>query len=230
MKPTHDVEREQLTIKRHSANIVTGCVLAFGAAVASTATAAADPPPDVPADPAPPPGPSVPLIGAPLGPNGLSVLAQNGAPAAPGSLGVPAGLDVSPGGLLGQNPVPAVPGGPPGTPPNLSIFNNAYALPQNEVPSAPSQGTEVGVAPGDENANISRLDWLKQWHQLYSNGNLKGALLGQLPQEQLGEPLPGTAPPPGTNTPPGLVQNLPDSPPAIPAAPPTVLPAAPPAG
>ena len=42
---------------------------------------------------------------------------------------------------------------------------------------------------------------------------LKGGLLGQMPQEQLGEPLPGTAPPPGTDVPPGLVQFQPDPPP-----------------
>jgi hypothetical protein len=47
-----------------------------------------------------------------------------------------------------------------------------------------------------------------------------------MPQQQLGEPLPGTAPPPGTNVPPGLVQNLPPAP--DPAAPP-LDPATPPA-
>ena len=51
-------------------------------------------------------------------------------------------------------------------------------------------------------------------------GLLKGGLLGQSPQEQLGEPLPGTAPPPGTNIPPGLVQYLPDPPPPPDAPPP----------
>ena len=39
---------------------------------------------------------------------------------------------------------------------------------------------------------------------MYRAGMLKGGLLGQVPQEQLGEPLPGTAPPPGTNLPPGV--------------------------
>jgi hypothetical protein len=43
---------------------------------------------------------------------------------------------------------------------------------------------------------------------------LKGGLLGQMPQEQLGEPLPGTAPPPGTAVSPGLEQYLPDPAPA----------------
>ena len=35
-------------------------------------------------------------------------------------------------------------------------------------------------------------------------------LFGQAPDEQLGEPLPGTAPAPGIYLPPGLGQNLPD--------------------
>ncbi|WP_231965623.1 hypothetical protein [Mycobacterium sp. E802] len=57
---------------------------------------------------------------------------------------------------------------------------------------------------------------------LYRNGNLRGAMLGQVPKEQLGEPLPGTAPPPGTNIPSGLGENLPDpaAPPPAPGAPP----------
>ena len=60
---------------------------------------------------------------------------------------------------------------------------------------------------------------------MYRAGMLKGGLLGQVPQEQLGEALPGTAPPPGTNIPPGLGQFLPD--PAAPSdgvAPPPVPP------
>jgi hypothetical protein len=51
---------------------------------------------------------------------------------------------------------------------------------------------------------------------MYRAGMLKGGLLGQVPQDQLGEPLPGTAPPPGTNVPSGLGEFLPgpgDAPP-----------------
>lgn len=209
--------------------MVVAGILALGAAAASSAAAAAEPAPNTPADPAipapaPPPGPTVPGIGAPLGPNGLSLLEQTGTPTG-GPLGLPEGVSLDPNSLLGQN---ATPGGPPGTPPNLRAFNNGYVLPQNEVPSAPGQGSVVGVAPGQENADISGVDYIKQLHELYKNGNLRGSLLGQLPKEQLGQPLPGTAPPPGTNIPPGLAQYLPAPPPADPAAPP-LDPAAPPA-
>jgi len=161
-------------------------------------------------------------MGAPLGPNGLSVLGQTGTETAPGRLGVPAGIDMSPGALLGQYAAPSAPGGPPPTEaPNLRAFNNGNFFPQNEKPSAPGQGTVVGVEPGQENADISGLNWMRQMHTLYRDGNLRGAMLGQVPKEQLGEPLPGTAPPPGTNVPPGLGENLPDpaAPPPAPGAP-----------
>jgi hypothetical protein len=229
--------------RRVMANVAVAGFLTVGAAVAFSATAVADdgpPPPDpaVPVDlatPPPPAGPVIPVLGAPLGPEGFNILAQNGAPAAPGALGVPAAIDTNPQALLGQNQAPAAPGqGAPGAPINLNAINNAYVLPQNEKPSAPGKGAEVGVDPGQENADLGRYSYLQQWHDLYKNGNLKGALLGRVPEDQLGQPLPGTAPPPGTNIPPGLVQDLPDpatadpaAPPAAPGAPVPVLPPAP---
>ncbi|WP_264071776.1 hypothetical protein [Mycolicibacterium komossense] len=226
-----------MALRTAVANLAVFGAVAVGAAVASMATAAADPPPPDPAllpvdpaapapapEPPPPPGPSIPVLGAPLGPAGFNILAQNGSEPRPGALGVPQTVDTSPQALLGQNQIPSAPGqGVPGAPINLDPINNAYVMPQNEKPAAPGQGTQVGVAPGEENDHLGRIDYLKQWHDLYKNGNLKGALLGQAPQEQLGQPLPGTAPPPGTNIPPGLEQYLPD--PAAPPAP--VDPAAP---
>nr|WP_209915833.1 hypothetical protein [Mycolicibacterium lutetiense] len=219
-------------VKNAVATLAAAGLFVVGAAVACSATAAADPaPPEVPGPPAvaapapeppPPAGPPVPLMGAPLGPNGLSVLGQTGTETAPGRLGVPAGIDMSPGALLGQYVAPSAPGGPPPTEaPNLRAFNNGNFFPQNEKPSAPGQGTVVGVEPGQENADISGLNWMRQMHTLYRDGNLRGAMLGQVPKEQLGEPLPGTAPPPGTNVPPGLGENLPDpaAPPPAPGAP-----------
>jgi hypothetical protein len=228
-----------VAVRTAVANIAVLGALAVGAAVASLATAAADPPPPdpvlLPVDPAapappPPPGPSIPVLGANLGPAGFNILAQNGSDPAPGSLGVPQTLDTNPQSLLGQNVVPSAPGqGVPGAPVNLDPLNNAYVMPQNEKPAAPGQGAQVGVAPGEENDHLGRVDYLKQWHDLYKNGNLKGALLGQAPQEQLGEPLPGTAPPPGTNIPPGLEQYLPDpNAPAVPDPNAPILPIVPP--
>jgi hypothetical protein len=205
----------------------------FGAAVAFSATVAAEPPPPEPAPvplpgepapPPPPPGPTIPALGAPLGPAGFGVLAQNGEPANPAALGAPpvTGLDRDT--VLGQNALPSPPGSGPGVVPNLNVFNNAYGVQQNMKPSAPGQGEQFDVAPGEENADVSRREWLGRYIDMYRAGMLKGGLLGQMPQEQLGEPLPGTAPPPGTNVPPGLVQFQPD-----PAAPPDGAPPPPPA-
>jgi hypothetical protein len=216
MMDQHRLVRARKTV----ANVAALGTLAFGAAVAFAATAAADPPPDpLPAEPGPPPppGPTVPLMG-PLGPNGFNLLAQAGQDPVDGGLGAPAvnGLDRN--SVLGQNLVPSAPSANPGIVPNLNPFNNAYGVQQNVKPAAPGQGQEFGVAPGDENADVSRRQYLGRYIDMQRAGMLKGGLLGQVPQEQLGQPLPGTAPPPGTNLPPGPVQFLPD--PVDPNAPP----------
>ncbi|WP_369974086.1 hypothetical protein [Mycobacterium sp. 3519A] len=211
------------------ANIATAGFITVGA-VAFAATAAADPPPDpapAPGDPAPPPPPgqTVPMMGgAPLGPEGLGVLTQTGQNANSDALGAPpvTGMDAST--VLGQNPIPAPPGGSPGAVPNLNVFNNAYGVQQCLKPSAPGKCEEFGVDPGQENADVTRRQWLGRYIDMYRAGMLKGGLLGQVPQEQLGEPLPGTAPPPGTNIPPGLDQFQPDPPPPPDAPPPPVPP------
>ncbi len=215
-----------------AANIAALGFITAGAAVALAATAAADPPPPdpaaAPADPAAPPPPAaggfIPGIGAPLGPEGIDVLAQRGQDGNPGQLGAPAvsGLDLS--SVLGQNAIPSPPGADPGAIPNLNAFNNAYGPQQCLKPSAPGKCEEFGVAPGDENADVSRRQWLGRFFDMQRAGLLKGGMIGQMPQEQLGEPLPGTAPPPGTRIPPGLDQFQPD-----PAAPPDGAPPAPPA-
>ena len=190
--------------------------IAVAAAFVSSAVASAQPP----APPPPPPPPSVPIVGAPLGPNGLSVLGQTGAATQPGRLGAPQvpGLDVST--LLGQQAVPSAPGAAPGAPPKLNLFNNGYGIAQNVEPAAPGQGQQFDVAPGQENADVSRREWLGRYIDMYRAGMLKGGMLGQMPQQDLGKPLPGTAPPPGTNLPPGLVQFQPPPPTAEVAPPP----------
>jgi hypothetical protein len=214
-----------------AANIAAAGFIAVGAAVALAATAAADPPPPpdpalpLPGAPEPPPdpGPPVPVLGAPLGPNGLGVLAQNGQEQNPAALGAPPVVGMDQTTVLGQNAIPSAPGAGPGVVPNLNPFNNAYGPQQCMVPSAPGKCEQFDVAPGDENSDVTRREWLGRYIDMYRAGMLKGGLLGQVPQEQLGEPLPGTAPPPGTNIPPGLVQFQPDPPPP-PGAPPLVPP------
>ncbi|AEV74531.1 hypothetical protein MycrhN_4023 [Mycolicibacterium rhodesiae NBB3] len=95
-----------------------------------------------------------------------------------------------------------------------------FLRPQNIEPAAPGQGQQFDVAPGQENADVSRREWLGRYVDMYRAGMLKGGLIGQMPQEDLGKPLRGTAPPPGTNIPPGLVQFQPQPPPAAATPPP----------
>jgi hypothetical protein len=197
------------------ANVAALGTLAFGAAGAPPDPLPADP--VDPAPPPPPPGPTVPMVGQ-LGPNGLSPLAQNGQDAVAGGLGAPAVIGLDQSSVLGQNPTPSMPNSGPVVVPNLNPFNNAYGVQQNVKPAAPGQGEQFDVAPGQENSDVSRREYFGRFIDMQRAGMLKGGLLGQMPQEQLGEPLPGTAPPPGTNVPPGLVQFLPD--PLDPNAPP----------
>jgi hypothetical protein len=179
---------------------------AVSAALLGSPSAAADP---APVDPPPPP--------AVVPPNATvgSVLAQSGAPPA-GPLGLPDLSAYAPGLLLAQNPAPS----PPGTPnvaaaPDLHAFNNQYLLPQNVAPAAPGQGEpDIGIGPTADQPGTGRLAFLRRLHAMYSDGALDGALLGQMPYEQLGEPLPGTAPGPDVNVPAGLGFGLADSAPA----------------
>ncbi|AQA02291.1 hypothetical protein BVC93_07430 [Mycobacterium sp. MS1601] len=135
------------------------------AAIGISAAAAAH------ADPVPPPPPP------PASP--LFPLQQNG-PSVPIT-----GPDV-----LGQHAVPSAPGTAATVAPNLNPWNNQYLLSQNQTPAAPGDGVIVGVAPGQENADVSRLDYLKRLIDTYRDGGLEGGLLGQNPVEGVGKPLP----------------------------------------
>ena len=176
-------------------------VLAVGTAVASAATAAADPPPPVPADPAAPaeppdPGPPATAMGT-VG----AILGQ--------STPSPAGFDL----LLGQSPVPAVPGSQPV---GLSAVNTPqYLFGPNMKLSEQGQQSMYSNGPTDLDAPppTGRIDAFQRAHGIWHEG------MGRLDLGQLGQPLPGTAPPPGTNLPPGPEQFLPDPPPP-PGAPP----------
>lgn len=184
--------------------------LAICGVLGASGVAAAD-------DPPPPPGPDAPPLLLPP---------QPVAPAPPAStIGMPLaqdGIDGGPAGipdlsrtvdalLLGQAPVPSAPNAVVGTAPSLNAFDNQYLVPINEVPSAPGEGTLYGVPEGEQ-AVPGFLAYLRRVHQAALDGRLRGGLLGQYPQWQLGEPLPGTAPAPGIQVPPGL--NPPEPPPA----------------
>lgn len=178
-------------------------------AVLSPAQAAADPPPPEPTvQPAPGPAGYVPPQSG-IG----NVLAQSDS-AATGPVGLPNLAAYAPGLLLGQNAVPSAPGAPGAvTAPDLRAFNGDYLLPQNVTPAAPGQGAPAdGIGPTPQDPSTGRLAFLRRLHGMYSEGGLDGAFLGQLPDEQLGEPLPGTAPAPGIYLPSGLGQDLPAPP------------------
>ncbi|MGY4712520.1 hypothetical protein ACXDF8_23670 [Mycolicibacterium sp. CBM1] len=203
--------------------LITGAaaaVLTVGAAVAATATAVADPPPvdpALPVDPAPPP----PAQGL-LPPQAAISDSLNGFA---NYIAGDAGQQL----LLGQTPTPAVAGTAPASPPSVDILDGAQMLmPQNYRVPTPDQTSPYQLAPGVPGP-FARVDAYKGVHAM-----LHGAL-GRMPADQLGQPLPGTAPPPGTNIPAGPEQFLPDSPPppdpALPAASadPALLPPPPPA-
>ena len=191
--------------------LMLAAAVAIGAALAGPPCAVADPGPgDPPIPPAPPAGfiPPKATIG--------SALAQAGAPSV-GPVGLPDLSTYAPGLLLGQNPVPSAPGtqGVVATP-DLHAFNNQYLVPQNVTPAAPGQGVaDAGIGPSEEEPGTGRLAFLRRLHEMYQGGALDGALLGQVPYSQLGEPLPGTAPGPEIDVPPGLGYGLAD--PAEPA-------------
>lgn len=138
-----------------------------------------------PAPPAPPP-----VLPAPVPPPSqlLAPLAQDGSAA--GIAGLPPQI-AGPGELmLGQHAVPSLPGTGPTAPPHLNAFNNQYLLPQNLVPAAPGEGTVFGVEPGQENADVRSIDYLRRLWEMYQAGGLEGGLLGQRPVEELNKPLP----------------------------------------
>jgi len=199
--------------KQLAGTIAVAGLLAVGAAVACAATAAADPPPPapVPADPAapaPPPDPGPPPDAPPPTAMGTmkAVIGQQQAS--------PSGFDL----LLSQNPVPAVPGSQPAAP-NFGVLNTPqYLFGPNMKLDQQGQQSMYSAGPTDLNAPgpSGRIDAIQRAHGLWHMG------IGQMPQDQLGQPLPGTAPPPGTNIPQGLGPDAPDQPPGplpVPAPP-----------
>lgn len=130
--------------------------------------------------PAATPSPAPPLvssIGNPLGQRGDG-------PSGP--LGLP---DLSAYGanlLLGQNPAPAAPAGvTPVLLPHFSAFDPNYLVPQNVTPAIPGAGTPApGIGPTAEDPSTGRIAFLRRLHEMYAEGELTGALLGQMSPEE----------------------------------------------
>jgi hypothetical protein len=211
----------RVTAQNHLAAGLAASILAVGAAVATSATAAADePPPPAPVNPAPPPADA-----AAAGPTGFLPPAgtlQNFIPEggmAPGS-----GYDF----LLGQAPMPTAQGGQPAPTMVGADGQPMPAAPQQTLldPTAiqslkPTNFSLAGqgqqslysytpAAPDAPPANF--FDNARGAHGIWNYG------MGKLTPDQLGGPLPGTAPPPGTNVPVGLNWGDPADP-AVPGAP-----------
>ena len=87
--------------------------------------------------------------------------------------------------VLGQRPTEPGLASPP--PLSLNPLNNSYLLPQNTVPSAPGEGTVVGVEPGQEHLDTTFRGVLSRLWGRYQDGDLEGAMLGRRP---LPEPNP----------------------------------------
>ena len=163
------------------------------------------PPPPAPGiDPAPPaPG----IDPAPPAPMGLippistigGLLGQTGIEP-DGPLGLPDLATYGNALVLGQNLVPSVPGtAEQAVTPSLQVFTDEYLVPLNLVPAAPGEGSPApGIGPNADIPGAGRIAMLRRLHEMYQAGNLTGALLGQLPKDEFGQPmLPEPDPPPG---------------------------------
>jgi hypothetical protein len=126
--------------------------------------------------------------------------------------------------LLGQNAAPSVSGDgatPAAQTPDVLdsgqfLLPSNYRMPDYDPDSVSPYALTEGTPPGP----FARIDAFKGAHSM-----AHGAI-GRMPIGDLGQPLPGTAPPPGTNIPVGPVDGLPD--PGAP--PPPFLPPLPPLG
>ena len=186
--------------------------------------AAADPTPADPAPVGPVPAEAAPVEAAPP-------------PDAAGP-GVPLLLPAGQG--LSVNPVQAItdyltqaPGAaagnpaPPGAPTADPLAAVGLLMPQNFGMPDDGQISPYTLSPNTP-SGFARVDAYQGVHALLHSG------LGRMPRDQLGQPLPGTAPPPGTALPPGLVEYYldpaaapppADAPPADPLLPVAVPPA-----
>ena len=100
--------------------------------------------------------------------------------------------------VIGLSPVPpeTVSSGPGADPLTLAML----LMPQNYRAPAADQTSPYPLAPNVAPSPFARID---AWKGMYALG---WAGLGRMPGDQLGQPLPGIAPPADSNMPPGLEQ------------------------
>lgn len=122
--------------------------------------------------------------------------------------------------VVGQGPLPpgTISSGPGADPLSLAqgLMPRNYRMPTSD------EASPYALAPNSTPSPFARIDAWKGVHALTHSS------LGRMPGSELGQPLPGTAPPPGTNLPPGLEQFYIDPAAVAPAAPPAVDPLMPP--
>ena len=213
-----DTTKRYVMVQRQVATLAAG-VAAVGAALAFSATAAAEPPPPEPV----PPAPADPAPPAPTGFLPPAGTVQNFIP--DGGLAPGSGYDF----LLGQAPLPSVTSGQAGQPPAPGTILDPQAIqalrPTNFALAGQGQSSIYSytpAAPGAPPAGF--LENARGSHGLWNYQ------MGKLDPGQLGQPLPGTAPPPGTNIPVGLAPDIPDPAAAPPPGVPLLPPAPPPVG
>ena len=167
-----------------AAALVAACALGFGPAPTSWADppVADDPVPAASAtpEPAPAPPPAAPLVSS----SGNALGQRGDGPTGP--LGLPNMSAYGANLLLGQNPAPAAPAGvTPALLPHFSAFDPNYLVPQNLTPAVPGAGTPApGIGPTAEDPSTGRIAFLKRLHAMYAEGELKGAMLGQMSPEE----------------------------------------------
>jgi len=187
----------------------------WAAAVATPATAGADPDPPFPAPPpavdAPPepPVPYSPYVAAEETRNNPAGVFTD----------LIAGANQTP--MLAQSATPALPGAAPLQAPGADMLESiSLLMPQNFGMPGDEQQNPYALAQGVAPGPFARVDAFQGVRAL-----LHGAL-GRMPREELGLPLAGTAPPPDAVVPPGLVQFLPPADEIL--LPPMPLPGSPP--
>lgn len=194
--------------------ILTACGLGLAVWALGAGSAAADP------EPAPDPGVEAPLAAPPIPADPFTIVSTQSKDNPVGALAGLLGNETASSTMAMANQGVGLSAPPPMDP--LSAIGMLYAqnfrMPSGDEMSPYVLQTNVPAGP------FARVDAAKGVHAL-AHGSL-----GRVPGSELGQALPGIAPPPGTNLPPGLEQfySPPDAPAEVPPPVPpfpTVIPA-----